>query len=168
MKVSKTFEWAQHSQDHRFESPLLDTIFDTLPTTLETVLEFKSKINPQAIGTPTCNIDLLHSDETQWPELQREKQVSWKRRRRNGILTLNHYSQNIAFVEAELENELAEMKKTYDFPMAYNNVSGIEVMSRSPRNTIGNNNHGVFRALVLDRSEEYNGEKGTTTMGQDQ
>ncbi|KAI8344511.1 muts domain V-domain-containing protein [Chlamydoabsidia padenii] len=109
LNISKTFEWARHSQDHRFQSPLLNTIFDTLPTTLDAVLEFKSKINPHAIGTPQCDVDLLRSDENQWPELQREKQ-------------------NIAFAEAELEDELTKMKKEHDFAMEYKNVSGIEYL----------------------------------------
>jgi hypothetical protein len=52
--------------------------------------------------------------------------------------------------------------------MAYNNVSGIEVMSCSPWNTTGDTDHHVFLVIVLDRSQEYNGEKGTTTVGQDQ
>ncbi|ORZ15609.1 muts domain V-domain-containing protein [Absidia repens] len=109
LKVSKTFEWCQHSQEHRFHSDLLNTIFDTLPTTHDVALQFKNKINQHALGTPNGNTELLRSDSNQWPELRREKQ-------------------NIAFVETELQDEMVEMKKALDFPMEYKNVAGIEYL----------------------------------------
>ncbi|KAI8084735.1 putative DNA mismatch repair protein Msh3 [Halteromyces radiatus] len=104
-KVAQAFEGFQHSQTHRFQSDMLNIIFDTLPTVHDVVLEFQSRLNPGALNTPKCNINLLRSDENHWPELQRGKQA-----------------------KNELEEELSKMKKTYDFPMEYKNVAGIEYL----------------------------------------
>lgn len=74
LNISQIYQGVQYAQEYRFNSSLLNTIFDTLPTVFEISIRFKSMINTNALNTLDCNINLLQSDED-WPELRREKQV---------------------------------------------------------------------------------------------
>ncbi|CAO3626818.1 unnamed protein product [Cunninghamella blakesleeana] len=108
LNISQIYQGVQYAQEYRFNSPLLNIIFDTLPTVLEISIRYKSMINTNALNTLDCNINLLQSDE-EWPELLREKQ-------------------NIKFVEDQLLEHLEENKRVLKFPMEYKTVAGIEYL----------------------------------------
>ncbi|KAI9308314.1 DNA mismatch repair protein Msh3-like protein [Cunninghamella echinulata] len=108
LNISQIYQGMQYSEEYRFNSPLLNAIFDTLPTVFEISIRFKSMINTNALNTPDCYVNLLQSDED-WPELRREKQ-------------------NIAFIEDQLLEHLEENKKILKIPMEYKTVAGIEYL----------------------------------------
>ncbi|KAI8646165.1 muts domain V-domain-containing protein [Parasitella parasitica] len=108
MKVSTAF---QKAHEPRFDSDLLNRLFDTLPTIHYDVVEFRDAINPNYSGDN--KVDLFRSEE-RWPEIPKQKK-------------------NIKYVEVLLEDHLVEMKtvtRMNNLKFAF--VSGIEYLIEVP------------------------------------
>ncbi|KAI7903334.1 muts domain V-domain-containing protein [Cokeromyces recurvatus] len=83
-KISSTFVPLYES---RFESDLLNTLFDTLPIIHDDIVSFKS-----AIYTTTTKVTEFFKSDEKWPEIQREKK-------------------NINYVQCLLEEHLEKVQK---------------------------------------------------------
>lgn len=89
----------------KFQSPLLNRLFDTLPTILEDVSAFKQVINPHTID----KIDFFKSEE-QFPDIPKEKK-------------------NIKYIESLLQDHLIELRQsTKIHDLKFVTVAGIEFL----------------------------------------
>lgn len=108
IRVSTAFLKAH---EPRFDSDLLNRIFDTLPTIHDTVVEFREAIHPCFNGDNM--VDLFRSEE-RWPEIPKQKN-------------------NIKYVDALLEDQLEELKTaTRMNDLKYVTVAGIEYLIEVP------------------------------------
>ncbi|CEP14305.1 hypothetical protein [Parasitella parasitica] len=108
VKVSKTF---QKAHEPRFDSNLLNRLFDTLPTIHHDVVEYSDAINPDYNGENKA--DLFKSEE-RWPEIPKQKK-------------------NMMYVEALLKDHLEELKtSTRINDLKFTSVSGIDYLVEVP------------------------------------
>ncbi|KAG2191032.1 hypothetical protein INT46_006368 [Mucor plumbeus] len=107
-KVSTAF---QKAHEPRFDSGLLNQLFDVLPTIHDEVAEFRGAINPNFSGDN--KVDLFKSEE-RWPEIPKQKK-------------------NIKYVEALLADQLEELKiSTGMTNLKFVAVAGIEYLIEVP------------------------------------
>ncbi|KAI8085363.1 muts domain V-domain-containing protein [Thamnidium elegans] len=100
-KVSLSF---RQEQEPRFESELLNDLFDTLPTIYSDVIAFKESIDCN------CKGDLLNffKSETRWPEIPKQKN-------------------NIKYIESLLQEHLVELQQLIQLPdLKFVTVAAVE------------------------------------------
>lgn len=108
IKVSTAF---QKAHEPRFNSDLLNRLFDTLPTIHDDIVEFREAINPNFSGDN--KVDLFKSEE-RWPEIPKQKK-------------------NIKYVEALLVDQLEELKVSTGMNnLKFVTVAGIEYLIEVP------------------------------------
>jgi DNA mismatch repair protein MSH3 len=101
-KVSSAFHTDEPT---KFQSELLNQLFDTLPTVLEDVVAFKEAINPHN----TDKIDFFKSED-QYPEIPKQKK-------------------NIKYIESLIDDHLVELKQTTKIhDLKFVTVAGIEYL----------------------------------------
>lgn len=104
IKVSTAF---QKAHEPRFDSDLLNQLFDALPTMHDDVAEFREAINPNFSGDN--KIDLFKSEE-RWPDIPKQKK-------------------NIKYIEALLIDQLEELKVSTSMNnLKFVTVAGIEYL----------------------------------------
>ncbi|KAG0168324.1 Mismatch repair protein msh3 [Apophysomyces sp. BC1015] len=107
LRVSTVFYGSQQVQ--RFNSDLLNNIFDILPTIRQDVMEFRNALNADALNLQDCKIHLFQCEE-RWPELPLQKKY-------------------ISAVEEQLDKYLEEVKASVKIPaLKYVHVAGIEYL----------------------------------------
>jgi DNA mismatch repair protein MSH3 len=104
LQISNAFHKAF---EPRFESDLLNRLFDSLSTMRDQVIAFKEAINPNYSGKDM--VDFFASEE-KWPEIPREKQ-------------------NIQFIELVLQDHIEELKTATQLRnLKYVTVAGLEYL----------------------------------------
>ncbi|KAI9315240.1 muts domain V-domain-containing protein [Dichotomocladium elegans] len=108
-KIADTFSSTQYTDHFRFESPILNEIFDALPTIKSHVIAFQEAINPTTIDMPDCKLHFFRSEE-RWPGISSQKE-------------------HLANIASELGSYLADLKIRVPISgLQYSNVAGIEYL----------------------------------------
>ncbi|KAI9266137.1 DNA mismatch repair protein msh3 [Helicostylum pulchrum] len=108
-KVSLSF---QQEQEPRFESELLNGLFDTLPRIYSDVIGFKESIHCN------CKGDLLSffKSESRWPEIPKQKN-------------------NIKYIESLLQDHLVQLQQVTQLPdLKFVTVAAVEYQLEVPNN----------------------------------